>query len=88
MFNPWKGYLKNADWNLMTESLSEIKTGLIGLFGLFIGILILLVSPIIYPIVNIYANSKRYELKMKARHDAAVQAHVDRMFANTKKENK
>ena len=88
MRNPWEGYLKDADWNLLTDSLREIKTGLIGLLGLFTGILILLVSPIIYPILNIYAHSKRYELKMKAKHEAAVQAHVDRMFSKVRKENK
>jgi len=88
MRNPWEGYLKDADWNLLTDSLREIKTGLIGLLGLFTGILILLVSPIIYPILNIYAHSKRYELKMKAKHEAAVQADVDRMFSKVRKENK
>jgi len=88
MFNPWRGYLKNAEWSFMVESLRNIKVGLLGLLGLFMGILILLVSPIIYPIMNIYAHSKRYELKMKAKHEAAVQAHVDRMFSKVRKENK
>ena len=81
MRNPWRRYFSMEVFREIPEQSRKL---IIALWKLLVALFVLVISPVAYPIILAYYNSKKYQKELERRR----QEQFNRLFSRTQKERR